>query len=89
MITWVLVAVVGGILSMYGLNKFWGRYRCGEISRRYLYALIVCYVSFVLFALTSTIHPEFNSGTVSIILLPAFFAVFVLIHEYQKTIKSK
>ena len=87
MIIWILVVAVGGILSIWGLIIFWRRYRRGEITKRYIYALIVGYASFVLFALVSAICPDFKMEYV--ILLPAFVAILVLLREHQKSNESK
>ena len=84
MTAWILVAAIGGVLSILGLLVLTRRYLRGEMSQWQLFAIIVGYVSFVSFVLVSSLRPEFASGPVSIaILLPAFVAIVFLIREHQ------
>jgi drug/metabolite transporter (DMT)-like permease len=86
MTAWILVAAIGGVLSILGLLVLTRRYLRGEMSQWQLFAIIVGYVSFVSFVLVSSLRPEFASGPVSIaILLPAFVAIVFLIREHQKS----
>jgi len=86
MTAWILVAAIGGVLSILGLLVLTRRYLRGEMSQWQLFAIIVGYVSFVSFVLVSSLRPEFASGPVSIaILLPAFVAIIFLIREHQKS----
>lgn len=86
MYIWIFVAGIGGALSILGLLFFLRRYRRGEITRRYLLAIVVGYVSFLTFALVNAFHPDLTSGPVVIaILLPAFIAILIVIREHQKT----
>ena len=62
MITWILVAAMGVILSFFGLRVVFRKYRRAEVSRRYFYAIIVGLLSFVTYALLSSIRPEMTSG---------------------------
>jgi len=85
MMTWVLVAAIGGALSVSGLVALLRRCRRGEITRTYLSAMVVGYISFVSFALISTLRPELASGPVTIAtLLPASVAIVVLIREHRR-----
>jgi len=86
MTAWILVAAIGGVLSILGLLVFIRRYLRGEMSQLQLFAIIVGYVSFASFVLVSSLRPEFASGPVSIaILLPAFLAIVFLIRKHQKS----
>jgi len=90
MIFWIGVAVIGGVLSIWGLWVFWGRYRRGEITGRYLLAVFVGFVSYASFALLSAVRPELSSGPVALaVLLPAFLAILVLIREHRKAEEHK
>jgi len=90
MTTWILVAAIGGVLSILGLVVFIRRYLRGEISLLYLFAILAGYVSFVSFVIVSSLRPEFASKPVSIaILLPAFVAIVLLIRNNQKSKGSK
>jgi len=90
MITWILIAVIGGILSIWAFIILLRQYQQGKHTKRYIYAMVVGYVSFVLFALVMVIQPEFNSGIVSVaILMPAFVAIVVLVDEYRKIKKTE
>ena len=86
MIAWILLAVVGGIFSIWGFIIYLLKYQRGEITIRFIYALFVGYASFVSFAVVNAIYPDFKMVTV--ILLPAFVAIVVLLREYQKTNES-
>jgi hypothetical protein len=88
MVTWILIAAIGGVFSIIGILILIQRYLRGEISQLYLFAIIVGYISFVSFALISSLRSEFASGLISvIILLPAFVALVFLIHQNQKSKK--
>lgn len=85
MMTWILVAAAGGVLSLSGLAVLLRRSRRGEITRTYLWAMVVGYTSFVSFALISAFRPDLASGPVTIaILVPASVAIVVLIREHRR-----
>jgi len=86
MIIWISVAAIGGALAVLALVALLRRYRRGEITGRYLAAIVVGLVSFASFALLSALRPEFESGPATVIvLLPAFVAILVVIREHRKS----
>ena len=90
MIIWILIAAVGGILSIWGFILLLNQYHQGKHTKRYVYAMVIGYISFISFALISAIQPEFSSGILSVaLLLPAFIAIVVLINEYKKIMKTE
>jgi drug/metabolite transporter (DMT)-like permease len=85
MTAWILVAVLGGILSLAGLSILFRRYREGVVTLRHLLAFVVGFVALASYALVSTLRPDITSGPVTVLmLLPAFVAIVVLIHEHQR-----
>lgn len=85
MTMWIIIAVIGFILSVLGLSAFVRRYRRGEITRRHLLAAIIGYVSLVTFAVVSAVRPDITNGPLAVIvLLPAFVAIVVLIRERRR-----
>lgn len=86
MLGWVLIAVIGGLLSIWGLAVYLRRFRRGEITLRYLLAVIVGYASFVSFVLVGALRPESAGSPWTVgILLPSFVAIVVLIRERGRT----
>jgi drug/metabolite transporter (DMT)-like permease len=85
MIMWMLVALVGGALSVAGLITLGRRYLRGEITRRSLLAFVVGYLGLVSYALLSALRPEITTGAVTLVmLLPVFIAIVVIIREHQR-----
>jgi len=88
MMIWIAIAVLGVVLSVLGLLVFVGRYRRGEVSGRFLLALLVGYVALVAYAAASAFRPEIGRGWPALLmLLPAFAAVVVLVNERRRTAK--
>ncbi|MDH3199018.1 MAG: hypothetical protein OEO21_12345 [Candidatus Krumholzibacteria bacterium] len=88
MMLWITVAVLGVVLSLLGLLVFVGRYRRGEVSGRFLLALMVGYVALVAYAVTSALWPEMGGGwPIILMLVPALAAVIVLITERRRPAK--
>jgi uncharacterized membrane protein len=86
MIFWFVVAVIGVMLSLWGLFTLLHKFRRGEITRRYFIAIVVGYISFVSFALVNALRPDITTGLVTILmLLPAFIAILVVVHERKST----
>jgi hypothetical protein len=85
MMLWVLVAVVGGILSVMGFVRLVRRFRQGAIRGRYLLAFGVGFVALVSFALLDALRPAVVSGPVTLaMLLPAVVAIVVIVREHQR-----
>jgi uncharacterized membrane protein len=85
MLIWILVATVGGILSLMGLITLFRQYRRDRITLRSLLAYVVGYVAFVSYALASALRPDIASGPASVaMLLPAFVAIVVAAHEHRR-----
>ncbi len=85
MTTWILVAAIGGCVSVAGFLAPVRRYRLGEIRGRELLAYVVGYLSFVSFALLTAFRPSFVDGVVTIVtLMPALAAVVVIVREHQR-----
>jgi drug/metabolite transporter (DMT)-like permease len=85
-LVWVSIAAIGGLLSIAGLAVYVRRFRRGEITLRYLLAVVVGYASFVSFALVGALRPESADAPWAVgILLPGFVAVVVLVRERGRT----
>lgn len=84
MIAWILIASIGGLISLSCLVILLRRYRRGDITQRYTIAMVVGYISFVSFAIISALRPEVASGWATITLLPAFISIVVLIRERKR-----
>jgi len=85
---WIIIAVIGGILSMTGIIVLIRRYLQGEIPLLYLVSIIIGFMSFIAFVFFNYVYPESVSRPVSlIILLPAIITLFVLVHLFQKSKK--
>jgi len=86
MIFWILTALLGITISLLGIRIIIKKYFHGEISGRYLLAIIIGFLSFVVYVVLSSIKPEIMSGLVTIaILLPVFVAILVVIYKHQKS----
>jgi len=66
---WLVVAAIGGVLSLWGLMVLFRKYREGEITRRYFLAIVVGYISFVSFVLMSAFRPDISTGLVTVVIL--------------------
>jgi len=85
MTMWVLVAVVGAILSVAAFMALVRRYRRGTVRGRYLLAFMVGYVALVSFALLDALRPTGVSGPVTIaLLLAASVAIVVIVREHRR-----
>jgi drug/metabolite transporter (DMT)-like permease len=88
MMLWIAIAVLGVVLSALGLLVFVGRYRRGQVSGRFLLALVVGTLALVAYAVASALRPEMGHlWPAVLILLPAFAAVVVLVNERRRTAK--
>lgn len=89
MILWILVAIVGLTLSVAGFMALVRRFRRGTIRGRYLVACVVGYVALVSYAVLDAFRPAALTGPVTIaVLLPAFVAIGVLVHEHRRPAAS-
>ena len=85
MTIWILVAVVGGILSVVDVAALVRRYRRGVIRGRYLLACVVGCFSLASFAFLDAFRTAGVSGPVTIaLLLPAFIAIGVIVREHRR-----
>jgi len=85
MIIWILVATIGGTLSLMGLLTLFRQYRQDRVTLRSLLACVLGYVAFVSYVLVSALRPDLTTGPVTVVmLLPAFVAIVVLVHEHRK-----
>jgi len=82
---WILVAAAGGIACIAGMTAVFGRYRRGEVSGRYLAAVVVGVLSFGSYALVSAVRPDLGTGAVSLLLLlPGLLAVVAVAREHER-----
>lgn len=82
MTVWIVVALIGVILSLWGLWFYFRQYQRGNISGRYLAALVVGYLSFVSYAIVSTTRSFLTDGIpTAALLLPGFIAIVVIVRE--------
>jgi uncharacterized membrane protein HdeD (DUF308 family) len=89
MTLWIVVAVVGVILSVFGFIALLRRFRRGEIRGRYLLAFVVGYVALISFAVLEAFRPTALTGPVTIaVLLPAFIAIGVIVRELRRPVAS-
>jgi len=85
---WIIIAVIGIILSMMEIIVLIRRYLQGEINLLYLVSIIIGFLSFLAFAFVDNVYSESVSRPVRlIILLPAIVTVFYLVHLFQKSRK--
>jgi len=88
MMIWIAIAVLGLVLSVLGLLVFVGRYRRGEVSARFLLALVTGCVALAAYAAVSALRPDLGRGWPALLLLaPAFTAVIVLVRARGRTAK--
>lgn len=82
---WIVVAVLGGILALVGLQRLHRQYRQGKITLLAWVAYVVGFISFVSYAVLNATRPDVTTGPVTLVmLLPAFAAIVVLVREYRK-----
>jgi len=82
---WMVISAMGGVLSLSGLAVLLRRCHRGEITRRYVLAVVVGYISFVSYAVLSALQSQALSGVLTVlVLLPAFIAIIVVVHERQR-----
>ena len=83
---WIIIAIIGGILSTAGIIVLIRRYLRGEITLLYLVSIIIGFISFVAYVFVTYVYPDSLSRPVSLlILLPAIITLFVLVHLFQKS----
>jgi len=82
---WLLVAVLGGVVALAGLMAVFRRYGRGEVSGRYVAAIMVGLAGFGGFALLEVLRPELARGAPALaFLLPGCAAVVVVIREFER-----
>ncbi|NIT61706.1 MAG: hypothetical protein GWN00_37550 [Aliifodinibius sp.] len=85
MIIWIPVALLGLILSSFGITVIFKKYLRDQVRGRYILAIILGFLSFVTYAVLSPVLPDIMSGEATIaMLLPALIALLVVIHEHHK-----
>lgn len=85
MALWIVITAIGGVLSLSGLAVLLRQYHRGEITWRYVLAVVVGYISFVTYAVLSAVQSQALSGVLTVlVLLPAFLAIIVVVYERQR-----
>lgn len=89
MIPWIVVAAIGGVVSLGGLAVLLRQYRLGHITRRYMLAVVIGYASLVSYSLLDALQPRPLSSVLTVlVLLPGFFAIIVVVRERQRALKT-
>ena len=84
MIIWITAAVIGAIFSLIGFILLYGKFRRGEITRIYLAAFVLGFISFASYALISALKPDIMTSLLTLLLLlPAIIAIVVLVREHK------
>ena len=83
---WIFIAIFGVVLAFFGLKSFYKKFRRNEVSIKYLLTIIIGIFSFLSYALLNSIQPEITNELVTtIILIPAFISILIVINENKKS----
>jgi uncharacterized membrane protein len=81
---WLIVALAGLVLSVWGLTVLFRKYRQNELSRQYFIAVVVGYIFLVLFIAVDALRPAVTTGPVTVVmLLPVFVSIVIVIRAHR------